>query len=217
MRDEIEYPALPLQPLMTGDEPIRGSGIERAGTMLDYWRWAHSDLSANAERGLFAEYLVRLALGLEGVPNEAWATYDVLWKPEGHVPIKIEIKTSAYIQVWSQRRLSKPIFTIRGTQAWDPTTGKYMGGPKRHSDVYVFCLETYQGHGRPSPTNLDEWKFYIVPTNVLDERGHQKTISLSQITGELGVQPCAIRNLSEKIVEAVDGSRKGSHGEEAHA
>lgn len=203
MQDDIEYPELPPQPLMSGSEPIEGGGLGQGGTMLGYWRWAHSDLSANAERGVFAEYLVRLALGLDDRASEAWAAYDVLWQPQGRAPIRIEVKTSAFVQVWAQRALSRPVFGIRETQAWDPATGTYAGEARRQADVYVFCLETYRGHGRPDPTDLDEWEFYVVPTRALDGRGHQKTITLAQITGELGAEPCRAGELAERIIEAV--------------
>ena len=38
----------------TGGENITGTGA----TILDYWRWADSDLVANSSRGVLAEFLV---------------------------------------------------------------------------------------------------------------------------------------------------------------
>ena len=35
---------------------------ETIGTVLDFWKWAYSDLLDNAQRGILAEYLVANAL-----------------------------------------------------------------------------------------------------------------------------------------------------------
>jgi len=73
----VAYPALSVDP-KTGLEQIGDTGKR----VLDYWAWAHSDLSSNAERGKLAEYLVALALGCaSGISNE-WGACDLL-SPEG--------------------------------------------------------------------------------------------------------------------------------------
>lgn len=118
--------------------------------------------------------------------------------------MRIEVKTSSYIQVWAQKALSHPQFTIRETKAWHPETGTYEAGSRRQSDVYVFCLETYQGHGVPDPCDLDQWAFYVVATSVLDARGHQQTLSLSQLEGELGARPHCLADLPAAILWALE-------------
>ena len=47
-----------------GDEQIHHSGQPIGSTVGDYWQWACSDLLMNTERGVLAEYLVALALGV---------------------------------------------------------------------------------------------------------------------------------------------------------
>ena len=37
--------------------------LPKGATVLDFWRWIGSDLVGNTTRGLFAEYLVGLAVG----------------------------------------------------------------------------------------------------------------------------------------------------------
>ena len=61
----------------TGDETISGST-----TLLDYWRWAHSNLVDNTERGAFAEFLVHMAVGAASKTRTNWDKYDIL-SPEG--------------------------------------------------------------------------------------------------------------------------------------
>jgi hypothetical protein len=44
-----------------GEETIDGLG---GHTVLDFWRWAYSDITSNRNRSILAEYLVGLALRL---------------------------------------------------------------------------------------------------------------------------------------------------------
>jgi len=81
---------------------------------LYYWKWAHSYLMDNAERGAFAEYLVAGAIGGKGNGRVNWDKYDLTSK-EG---IIVEIKTSAYIQTWGQDRLATIRFGIAETKGY---------------------------------------------------------------------------------------------------
>jgi hypothetical protein len=51
-----------VQQLRTGTEPLRDGKIALGPRLLDFWRWSASDLVSNATRGVFAEYIVGLAL-----------------------------------------------------------------------------------------------------------------------------------------------------------
>ena len=60
MSDKYKYPAIsPSQ--LSGQQAITGLNGEKLSTLSEYWSWAHSDLLGNTERGIFAEYLVRLS------------------------------------------------------------------------------------------------------------------------------------------------------------
>ena len=126
------------------------SGFQGA-TLGDYWRWSSSSVLDNTERGILAEFLVANALGLTDKPRVEWGSYD-LKMPDC---TKIEVKSSAYLQSWRQKKYSTIEFGIARTkEAWDAHTGKSQthDPPKRIADIYVFCLLTAQGqsHGRPS-------------------------------------------------------------------
>jgi len=90
-----------------------GGAEEFAGcpaTVLDFWRFAMPDLRTNNVRGYLAEFLVAQAVGAAGAKVE-WDAYDVL-TPSG---TRVEVKSSAYLQVWEQRRLSRIVFSgLRG-------------------------------------------------------------------------------------------------------
>ena len=166
----IAYPAL-LVERKTGLEQIGDTGR----SVADYWAWAHSDLNSNAERGKLAEYLVALALGCAGGTSEQWGAYDLV-SPEG---IKVEVKTSAYLQSWGHEKLSVLRFGIKPTHAEDRETGQFAQEVKRQSDVYVFCVESCTDQAGLDPLDLSQWDFYPLATATLNtEVGDQGSIGL---------------------------------------
>ena len=90
----------------------------------------------NLYRGLLAEYIAALALGIDtSFERRDWMAYDLATE-DG---IKIEVKSSAYLQALEQTGPSRIRFRIPRTLATAPD-GSYYGTPARHSDVYVFCV-----------------------------------------------------------------------------
>ena len=81
MTTKIKYPVIRCTP-KTGGEPILCEG-RKIACVQDYWRWAHSELNSNAERGKFAEYLVSLALGCAGGTSEEWGPTTYCGRPNG--------------------------------------------------------------------------------------------------------------------------------------
>ncbi|MHB0998540.1 MAG: hypothetical protein ACYC27_04775 [Armatimonadota bacterium] len=93
--------------LLTGNEVLTNCPDNQKSTVLDFWKWAFSGLKANNIRGIFAEWMVAKLLGLDVPIRDSWAECDLI-TPDG---IKIEVKTSAYLQVWQQKGLSKISFS----------------------------------------------------------------------------------------------------------
>lgn len=93
-----------------------------------------SDLRMNNVRGYLAEFLVARAVGAIGTRVE-WDFYDVL-APDG---TRIEVKSSAYLQAWSQRTLSAIRFTGLSGRTWDPEHGT-ADNATFNADVYVFAV-----------------------------------------------------------------------------
>ena len=77
-------------------------------SLLDFWSWAHSDMISNAERGRFAEYIVSCALQSSSQYRIEWDSVDVV----ASNGIKVEVKSSAYLQAWSQEKFSSIQFDI---------------------------------------------------------------------------------------------------------
>lgn len=123
--------------LKTGNEKIRDNESETNYTLLDFWKWSVSDILSNATRGRFTEFIVGTAIDLDlKKPREEWGAYD-LTSNDG---IKIEIKSASYIQSWKQVDYSKISFSIKPTRHWNTENENSRGEPKRHADIYVFCL-----------------------------------------------------------------------------
>ena len=76
--------------LKTGQEPFHAAGRVLNRKLLDYWRWAGSDLLSNTSRGILAEFLVESALGMNEEVRTEWGLYDLL-----RTLIKIKLPTSS--------------------------------------------------------------------------------------------------------------------------
>lgn len=119
-----------------------------------------------------------MAVGATEGTRTEWDAFDIL-TPHG---VKIEIKSAAYLQSWSQKRHSAIQFDIRPTQGWNAETNEYSTESRRQAEVYVFCVLSHKDKETIDPLNLDQWEFYVVPTSVLDaEVPKQKTVSLSRL------------------------------------
>ncbi|MFD9611115.1 hypothetical protein ACFWWS_17320 [Streptomyces sp. NPDC059083] len=161
----------------SGEEPIQASG-ETVGRLGDFWSWACSDLANNTLRGVLAEYLVATALDATTGTRAEWDTVDIR-TPEKW---RVEVKSAAYLQSWAQSQPSEISFSIRPASGWDAQTGTASTDVLRRSDVYVFCLLHHRDKQTLEPLNLDQWTFYVLATQVLDEQcPTQKTIRLSSL------------------------------------
>lgn len=150
----------------------------KASSISDYWRWAFSDFLGNTHRGIIAEYIVAKALRDPRPAANSWEPVDVIL-PDGQT---IEVKSSGYVQNWYQTRPSRISFNIKSKLAWNPSTNDYDGPPKRHADMYVFCLHKEMDRERVDPFDLNQWEFYVVKTVDLNSLyPTAKSVSLASI------------------------------------
>ena len=108
-----------------------------------------------------AEYLVAKAIHASTDIRNDWDDYD-LSTSDG---IKVEIKSSAYIQSWKQNGLSRPLFSIKKSL---PTWDYFSKNKQRYADVYVFCLLAHKDKETVNPMDVSQWEFYIIRTDELD-------------------------------------------------
>lgn len=145
-------------------------------SLPDFHRYAFSDCLDNVVRGRLGEFLVASALGItDNPPYSSWESFDLSYMGRG-----IEVKTSAYVQTWHQKKETSPSFGIPKKRGWIAETDSRDKVAKRHADLYVFCLytETDPSQARDRVLDTGYWEFYVVPTLSLPD---QKTLSLSTL------------------------------------
>jgi hypothetical protein len=143
--------------------------------LIDFWRWAYSDVRSNTVRPLVAEFLVGKALGcLEDCGRREWAAWDHEYRGK-----RIEVKSAGFVQSWSPAKKSAIKFRIESAKnAWCAKEEKYLG-PGRHAHIYVFALNTQTDRELAGLLDENDWQFFVVPVSVLDDRfPYQKSIGL---------------------------------------
>lgn len=191
--------------MLTGDEYFSFDGMPGKYTLNDFWAWNSSDLLNNTLRGAFAEFLVSAALNLDLTTCRTdWDSFDVLFPSDCGIEtekgrgFRIEVKSSAYLQAWSQPRLSRIQFSIRPARSWSSDSG-YGDEVIRHSDLYVFCLFACKDKESAYPLQLEQWEFYTVPTAVINENlGSQSSLSFPSL---LELNP--LRSSYEELADAI--------------
>lgn len=178
--------------LLEHDQQIPGT----RHTVGDFWRWGFSDLRENVVRGLFVEFLVAKALGDPAPVRRSWQAFDVT-SADG---IRVEVKSAAYLQSWSQKELSRIAFTGLMARAWSYDTNVMEPEPGYQADVYVFVLNTCQEHQLYDPFDLNAYEFYVVSVDDLVVAGSPKALSLAQLR-RFNVSPVALPDLRVKVRE----------------
>lgn len=157
--DDTWLEPAPVTPLI-GDEPLSGTGA----TVRDFWSFALSDLKTNIARGVLAEFLVARAVGAQETVRVSWDNFDIT-TPEG---IRIEVKSSAYLQGWRQKTLSTIRFSGLKGLAWDDMEGWGTDREVR-ADVFVFGIQTRQTHEDYDPLDVAQWAWYVAPASSVAE------------------------------------------------
>jgi hypothetical protein len=178
----------------SGNEPFHINGQQLDHNLLSFWQWSSSNILSNALRGVLAEYIVSIDIGCEQPVREEWDAYDLI-TPDG---IKVEVKSSSYLQSWEQKKLSTISFGIQPTRIWE-SSNTYSEEAKRQSDVYVFCVLAHKDKDTVDPLNFTQWDFYVLATSVLDEKvGKQKSITLSSLL-QLMPSKCEFGDIGKTI------------------
>lgn len=177
--------------MYNGDEKIINDGEYTPYTMLDFWKWAYSNILHNMQRGTFADYIVKCALDRGGIITRqeigtGLEPYDLegpIIPSTGNVA-RIEVKSAAFVQVWDIKHPERANFSIAPAKMPDET-GDYprSAGRQRNNDIYVFTLYTATDRRR-NILDLSWWEFFVLPTYRIeaDEKlCKQKTISLKTV------------------------------------
>lgn len=183
----------------SGEEKFtfKGKQVEKT-TINDFWKWHCSDLINNALRGNLAEYIVAMSLGQKKEVQIGWAAWDLTYKG-----IKIEVKSSAYIQSWTQEKFSNITFGIGKSRTWDNQTNKLDDVLQRQADIYVFAILNHKDQNSIDPLKLDQWIFYVLDTNTINkEIKEAKTVGISRLK-QIGAVKCGFLELKQTIKDIV--------------
>ena len=169
---------------LQGDEYLRGEGAPAKGaSALDFWRWAFADLTQNALRGIFAEWLVATLLSRDRTCRDPWAECDLITE----AGLRIEVEAAAYRQSWHDQdsRPSKIVFS--GLHGRRLENGNYADASTYNADRYVFCLlDNLQTAA--DPFDLGRWQFWTLDAatlgRVTPNSAQRRSISLSSLQRE---------------------------------
>lgn len=161
--------------LLTGREPFLSEGKPLGFCIEDFWRFQHSNIWDVQEE--IAEFIVAKALGQDLPYNKnGWTLWDLNYKGK-----RIEVKETGYYHSWRTDGKVSPVRTFGITKAYS----RYKDNTstfERQNDVYVFCLNTGETKESSNPLDLDHWRFWVVPTSVINENcGDNKTINLNRV------------------------------------
>jgi hypothetical protein len=174
--------------MLHGDEPIVGT----SAAVRDFWAWALSDLRTNTVRPMLAEFLVARALCAAAQPRIEWDAYDVV-TPDG---VRVEVKSSGYLQAWTQARPSSIRFGGLNGRTWDAIEG-YAASVSYNADVYVFAVVTARDHASYDPLDSAQWSFWVLPRAIV-EATTQRSLTLAQMEGLAGA-PVPYSGLAEAV------------------
>ncbi len=174
------------------DENLQGHPALSDASVLDFWRWAFSDLSDDDIKGFFAEWLVHKLLAVPSQRRVSWANSDII-TPGG---TRIEVKSTAYWQSWKYlgedgRPLSQPIhlptnddkkIRFSGLKARDTNWSKVKDFK---SHFYVFAFQHEKDLTKWDALKLEQWEFFWVPVQALRELGWA-SISLHTLRRQFG-------------------------------
>lgn len=195
MEEEIEWLVPPALAQLTGREKFTGME-SHSTTVKDFWRFALGDLRMNNARGYLAEFIVGKALGIENLKRVEWDSYDLKWGD-----ITIEVKSSAYLQLWDQKKVSTLQFSgLQGTRynPHAPGSGEDTLGKRFNAMVYVFCAHTQTEHAKYDQLDISQWDFFVVSRTDLAATG-QKSLGINRVSELAGGEtswadlPAAVR------------------------
>jgi len=120
---------------------------------------------------------------------------------------RIEVKSSAYLQVWGQRRPSRIVFPGLTGRTWSAQSGESATATYT-ADVYVFCVQTATKHEDYDPFDIGQWDFYVLP-RVRVESLRYRSLGLATLTSVAG-PPIRYERLATYIDHAYESEGSDS-------
>jgi hypothetical protein len=187
---------------LTGDEQFKGLPET---SVRDFWIWSTSDLRENTIRGVLAEFLVARAVGAQAALRVGWDNHDVT-TPSG---IRVEVKSSGYLQSWPQRDVSSLRFSGLTGLSWDADTNQLSEKREVRADVFVFAIQSCKDPEVYDALDLDQWDFYVASAEAVrayDARSVGPRFLREHAEGPIGI---------DQIARAIETQANASPPEDA--
>jgi hypothetical protein len=178
-------------PAVALDGSERFAGLD--ATVADFWRWAFSDLRDNTIRGILAEFLVAKVVGDTRRLRIGWDNFDA----QATDGTKIEVKCSAFLQSWTQKRHSALLFGRLSAREFDATRNEYSVDARIRADVFVFAVQTQRDPSAYDVLDLSHWEFWVVNASTIRQRAG-KTVGIAWVR-EHATGPLSYSDLSDAI------------------
>ena len=134
-----------------------------------------------------AEAIVALALE----PEWDWCSADYAgWDFERRDGLRLEVKQSAAMQSWSNRKPSKAVFDVAArTGYWEGGT-EWIAKAGRPAHLYVFAHHSIYGDDTDHRDPL-QWTFYVVPSRDLPNVKKLGLATISTLTSAVPITALA--------------------------
>ena len=202
--------------LLTGSEEFSLNGENMGFNVLDFWRFQYSNLSDL--EGRVGEFLVAMALGKDsGDNNNGWTLWDINYKGK-----RVEVKTTSYYKTWRKEGTYSEVRTFGIQQTYpnkDGNPNTYSDNKEevkvRNNDIYIFVINLGKTKEEADPLNLNNWRFYVVATKVINDKcGSNKTISLKKVQNLSGHKDgLMFDELKAKVDQIIEKMKKSSNTE----
>jgi hypothetical protein len=180
---------------LRGDKPFKGMDA----IVSEFWAWSTSDLRDDTTRGILAEFIVDKALGAQTELRISWSNFDVK-TPSG---IRVEVKSSAYLQSWKQKKLSQIRFSGLFARSYDEEAVQFGPEPEIRADVFVFAIQKCKDPETWNALDLDQWEFYVASAESIREFGY-RSIGLPTVR-RIAKGPLAYSKLAQEVEAAAPG------------
>jgi hypothetical protein len=162
-------------------------------TVRDFWAWSTSDLRDDTTRGILAEFIVGKALEVETEFRISFSNFD-LRTPDG---VRVEVKSSAYLQSWKQKKLSQIRFSGLSARSYDEDAVRFGTEPEIRADVFVFAIQTCKEPEAYDPLDIDQWEFYVAAADAIRDLGY-RSIGLPTLR-QLGTESVRYSGLRQAV------------------
>lgn len=173
---------------------LRGNAdLIAEANLLNFWQWAFTEMCDDSTRGVFAEWMVRMLLGLPCASEQrvSWANSDIILENG----TRIEVKSSALVEAYKTFDEHGVRFADLSLAIKDPKKVRFGRLRARNSlilapetdpktfksDLYVFCFQAQPDPAVWDAWDLSQWEFYVMSRQELEERKIGNSISLATL------------------------------------